>query len=95
MRIGVLEAATCGNGGTKAVLKNLNVFLLRTNPKNRQPPTANCHQPPTDTRQMPPTTDYQPPSATNHHQPPTANRQPLFNVVFVVLTIKQSFLLGV
>ena len=58
---------------------------------NHQPPTTN-HQPPT-TNHQPPTTNHQPPT-TNHHQlptanchqlPTTANRQPLFNTIFVVL----------
>ena len=45
---------------SRGVLKGLDFFLLRTAPRDHQPPTTNRHQPPT---------------ATNH-QPPTANRQP-------------------
>ena len=57
-------------------------FLVRTAPRDHQPPTANRqlptagpHQPPTANRQPPPTANRQLPTA-GPHQPPTANRQP-------------------
>ena len=47
-------------------------FLLRTAPKDHQPPTAN----------------RQPPPTANRHQPPTAtNRQPPFNNASVVFCV--------
>ena len=53
-------------------------FLLRTAPRDHQPPTANSHQPPTATNRQPPTaTNRQPPTAANRQRRPTANCQPL------------------
>ena len=54
----------------RAVLKEPDFFLLRTAPRDHQPPTAKSHQPPT-------ATNRQPPTATNRQRRPTANRQPL------------------
>ena len=73
-----------GQAEGRAVLKEPDFFLLRTAPRDHQPPTANSHQPPAATnRQPPPTTNHQAPTGTNHHQPPptascqlpTANRR--------------------
>ena len=48
-------------GTSRAVLRNSFFFLVRTAPKDHQPPAANRHQPP----------------AANRHQPPTGNRHQL------------------
>ena len=62
----------------RAVLKGPDFFfLLRTAPRDHQPPTANRHQPPTATNRQPPTaTNRQPPTAANRQRRPTANCQP-------------------
>ena len=61
-------------GESRAALQNPDAFLLRTAPRDRQPPTANRHQPPTAANGQPPTaTSQPPPTATS--QPPTANRR--------------------
>ena len=55
-------------------------FLLRTAPRDHQPPTADRHQPPTATNRQPrPTVNRcQPPPTTHHQLPPTAaNRRHL------------------
>ena len=68
----------------RAVLKGPDFFLLRTAPRDHQPPTANSHQPPTATSRQPPTANrqltptadrHQPPTAANRHQPPITNCQ--------------------
>ena len=60
-----------GGGGGRAVLKGPDFFfLLRTAPRDHQPPTANSHQPPTATSRQPL------PTATNHQSPTTNRRQP-------------------
>ena len=53
----------------RAVLWDRDFFLLRTAPRDHQPPTTNRHQPPT-------ATNRQPLTAANRQQRPTANRQP-------------------
>ena len=53
------------------------LFLLRTAPRDHQPPTTNRHQPPpTASRQPPPTASGDQPPTANHCQPPpTTNHQ--------------------
>ena len=50
----------------RAVLEKPDFFLLRTAPRDHQPPTTNRRQPPTANHQPPPTGNRQPPTATNH-----------------------------
>ena len=71
------------------VLRELDFFLLRTAPRDHQPPTAIRHQLPTASGDQPPTANHcrpppttnpQPPTAANHHQPPpTATNHQLPN----------------
>ena len=64
--------------GTRGVLRELDFFLLRTAPRDRQPPTATNRQPPTDANcQRRPNANCQPlPTATNHQSPTTNRHQP-------------------
>ena len=72
------EGAGLSRKVARAVLKGPDFFfLLRTAPRDHQPPTPNSHQPPTATNRQPPTaTNRQPPTAANWRRP-TANCQPL------------------
>ena len=55
---------------------NKTCTILRTAPRDHQPPTTNRHQPPTATyRQPPAATNRQPPTTANRHQPAIPNHQ--------------------
>ena len=62
----------------RAVLKNPDpfFFVLRTAPRDHQPPTAATRQTPTATNRQPPTLNRQPPAPANHQLPTTTNPQP-------------------